>query len=261
MSIITLTTDFGLKDYYVAALKGNIITQFDQARIIDISHDIRKNNIVEAAFVLRNSFFEFPKGSIHIIGVDSAISDKACHVVIEYKEHFFIGSDNGIFSLLFDSPPTRIAELSVRSDGEAQTFPAKDSFAKAACHLARGGTMEVISKPLQGLQPRETYNLIREGNTLKGTVVYIDSYGNAITNIHKSIFDSMGRGRDYQISTKVSGYNMNSIKKRYNEVTPGERLSVFGSNGYLEIAMNVGEAGKLMGFKFGDSVKIEFLDS
>ncbi|MBD80725.1 MAG: hypothetical protein CL840_17555 [Crocinitomicaceae bacterium] len=258
MSIITLTTDLGLKDFYVGALKGSIYKQFPEAHIVDISHDISKFNIMEAAFVIQNAFFEFPKGSIHILGVKAEQTLDSVHVAVEYKDHIFLAADNGIFSLFLEEPPSKIFELTVRSSSPFPTFPTKDVLAKAACHLARGGTLEVIGKPMKELKELNTYKPVLEGNTIVGSVIYLDSYGNAVTNITQSLFESFGKNREFTIITKVSGYNIKTIRDNYHDVNGGERLAIFGTNGHLEIAMNIGVAGKLMGLKINDNIKIEF---
>jgi S-adenosylmethionine hydrolase len=258
MSIITLTTDFGLKDYYLGALKGKIIRECPQARIIDISHEISKHSIVEAAFVLKNAFPEFPEGSIHLIGVKTQTAEQIEHVIVKYRGHFFIGTDNGVFSMLLEEKPEKVLRLAVRPDSELLSFPTKDVLAKAACHLARGGTMEVIGQPHEGLAEKETYVPIVEGNSIRGSVIYIDSYSNAVTNISKDMFERLGKGRSFSIDTKVRGYSMSKIRKQYNEVSRGERLAIFGTNGLLEICMNEGNAGQLMNLKFSDTVTITF---
>ena len=141
MSIITLTTDLGLKDYYVAGIKGHILSQLPDANIVDISHEIPAFNISVAAFCLKNCYYDFPKGSIHIIGVSPEANEFTRHVVIKYQNHYFIGADNGIFSLLFDEIPEVIFDLNIISNEEKRTFPTKDIFVSAACHIGRGGTL------------------------------------------------------------------------------------------------------------------------
>ncbi len=258
MSIITLTTDLGLKDYYVGALKGSIYKQFPDAHLVDISHEISKFNLMETAFVIQNTFSDFPKGTIHIIGVKAEQTPESVHVAVEYRDHIFLAADNGIFSLFLKEPPNKIFELSLRTDSPFATFPVKNVLAKAACHLARGGTLEVIGKPVSSLFERNFYKAVLEENTIVGSVIYLDSFGNAVTNITKAIFENFGRNREFTIITKVSGYNIESIRKNYHDVSDGERLAIFGANGYLEIAMNIGIANKLMGLKINDNVKIEF---
>ena len=126
MSIITLTTDLGLKDYYVASIKGHILSQLPDASIIDVSHDIPPFNISVAAFCLKNCYQDFPEGTIHIIGVSPEANEHVCHLIIKHNEHYFIGADNGMFSLLFDEKPTEVFNLNIIPDNDRRTFPTKD---------------------------------------------------------------------------------------------------------------------------------------
>ena len=137
MPIITLTTDLGTTDHYVSAVKATILRQLDDANIVDISHDIPPFNIIHAAFVLRNVYLEFPQGSIHIIGVNAESNDDANHIAVFANGHYFIGTDNGIFSLLLDVKPDKIVEITATRDSDNENFPIKDVFAKTACHIAR----------------------------------------------------------------------------------------------------------------------------
>lgn len=267
MRVITLTTDMGLKDYYVAAIKGAIISNIDNVRIIDVSHQISPFDIAQASFILKNCFNEFPKGTIHIIGVNPFEDEKSKHLLIEYKEHFFIGADNGIFSLLFSRTPDKIFELTIIEDSFNQSFPTKNVFVKAACHIARGGTPEVIGKQIYDIEKRQLFRATAESNVIKGTVIYIDSYGNIITNISQKLFHDIRKDRNFKIYLTRAGYTISEIRKNYNEVPEGEKLALFSSSGYLEIAINKGVEGsggganKLFGLKITDTITIEFEDS
>lgn len=258
MSIITLTTDFGYKDHYAGAVKGSILKQYPEAQIVDITHGVSNHNVVEAAFILRNCFFEYPEGSIHIIGVKTELDKEVDHVIVQYKNHFFVGADNGFFALLCEEPVQKVVRLAVRTESDNKTFASKDLLTKAACHLARGGTMEVIGQPYEGLTDKDDIKPVITEDSIRGMVIYIDSYGNAITNISKSLFIEHGKGRAFSINTKVRGYSMNKIREQYNDVAPGERLSIFNSVGLLEIAINVGDTSKLMHLRFSDVVEIKF---
>ncbi|MCB0480815.1 MAG: SAM-dependent chlorinase/fluorinase [Flavobacteriales bacterium] len=259
MAIVTLTSDLGLKDYYVSAVKGALYSQLPDIRIVDITHDIAKFNILEAAFALKNAYYAFPKGSIHIIGVQAELNEYTCHVVVEHNDHFFIAADNGVFSLLFDQNPDRVFELSIKHDSNTTTFPIRDVFVKAAAHLARGGTPEVIGIQKTELLIKSEYQVFVEENAIKGSVVYVDSYGNAITNITLDIFKQVGRGREFAIGAKVKGYDITALSTNYGNVPAGERLGLFGVTGYLEIAINFGSATNLLGLKLHDMVRIEFI--
>ena len=144
MPIITLTTDLGTVDHYVSAVKATIIRQLENVNIIDISHDIPTFNIIHAAFVLKNVYQDFPSGTIHIIGVNTETDKDCSHLIVYANEHYFIGSDNGIFSLILDLKPDKIFEITTASDSDNENFPIKDIFTKSACHIARGGKLEIL---------------------------------------------------------------------------------------------------------------------
>lgn len=258
MAIITLTTDWGLKDYYVGAVKGAILSQLPEARIIDITHEVPPFDILKASYILKNSYINFPKGSIHVIAVNSQASADIAYLIVKYNDHYFIGADNGIFSLMLGGKPDKIVEISVKNDRSNHTFPSKDIFAQAACHLARGGTIEVIGTPKTNWEERIHHQPVTDKNIIKGNVIYIDSYENVITNINERLFDDIGQGRPFRIIFKT--YYIDTICKSYNEVVHGERLALFNSTDNLELAINQGNAAGLLGLKISDMVRIEFED-
>src|SRR6476661_7302001 len=135
MGIITLTTDLGSKDFYQAALKGSILSLLPTVNIVDITHEVSAFNIPQAAFLLKNSFHYFPKDTVHLIGIDSVFNEETRYLALKYKDHYFVGSDNGISSLLFDSEPEEMVELNIMQDLKFLHFPLSDIFAKAATHL------------------------------------------------------------------------------------------------------------------------------
>src|SRR5690606_32039133 len=227
MSIITLTTDLGTTDSYVASVKGAILKNYPQATIIDISHEIPAFDLLKTAFLIKSCYADFPPGTIHIIGVESEANIDSPHVVIQYKEQYFIGADNGIFSMIFDTVPNKAIALDFSLDTDLITFPTKDVFIKAACHIARGGTMEMLGKPLNKLNAKQMFRALTENNTIVGIAIYIDHYGNVITNISKQLFQEFGKGRDFNILFRDSDYNINEISKSYNDVPKGERVALF----------------------------------
>ena len=193
MAIITLTTDLGLKDYYVSAVKGAIISQLPDVTLIDISHQVPTYNIQDAAFVLKNSYPGFPKGSIHIIGVKAENSIQSPHIIVFAEGHYFIAADNGIFSLLLDKDPEKIIEL----DASTSTFPTRDVFSKIACRIAKGESIEKMGKPKIALLERMPFRATSMADMIRGTVVYIDSFGNVMTNISQKLFNEVGKGREF----------------------------------------------------------------
>jgi hypothetical protein len=226
----------GHNDYYVAAVKGTILSQLSDAKIVDITHQIPPFDIFKTAFILKNCYKNFPKGSIHIIGVNPEISVDTPHLVVKHNEHFFIGADNGIFSLLFDEIPTDVYEINIKQDTDDLTFPVKDIFTKVACHLARGGTPELVSRRKESVRQVITYQPVFDDKSIRGSVIYIDGYGNLITNITQAMFKNVGRGRAFSIHSRR--IQIFELSKKYGDVSEGDPLALFTSSGYLEIAMN-----------------------
>lgn len=269
MPIITLTTDFGLKDHYVSAVKGAILKSCPGATIVDITHEVAVFNYIEAAFILRNVFREFPEKTIHIIGVNSVKETNEKYVAVEAEGQFFIGTDNGIFSLILDTIPGKIVEL---IDNENTTFPLKNIFVNAACKLANEIKIEDLGNRLDQLEVRMERQAYSNPDSIMGQVVYIDRYENAITNISQEHFEATAKGRSFNIMLKPSrsyanaykevgssfSYSITKISSTYSDVVEGEKLALFNSSGYLEIAVNRGNAGKLLGLKPGEAIQVFF---
>ncbi|MFZ0489268.1 MAG: SAM-dependent chlorinase/fluorinase, partial [Salegentibacter sp.] len=146
MAIITLTTDFGEKDHFAGAVKGAIYSELEDIRIVDISHSVSPFHISEAAYIIKNAYRSFPPGTIHIIGIDSELTPENKHLAVLLDDHYFICANNGILSLIASEVrPEKIVEINIH-DKVSTNFPVLDVFVKVACHLARGGTLEVIGK-------------------------------------------------------------------------------------------------------------------
>ena len=256
MSIVTLTTDWNTDDYYAGALKGKILSQCPQIQIIDISHQVPAFNISHAAFILRNSYHNFPPRTIHIIGVNTEGSEDMPFLLLEYKKHFFIGTDNGIFGLMFSEKPDRI--IALNAPKELNSFTSFSVFAETACRLASGEKPESLGKSLQEFRQRIPIRAAIDKNVVTGSVIYIDSFRNAITNISKDLFERVGEGRDFEIFVQSNHYIIRRINRHYHETPPGEILALFNSVGLLEIAMNKGNAADLLGLSTNSSVRVKF---
>ncbi len=275
MSIITLTTDFGIKDHFVGAVKGTIYSELPDARIVDITHQISPFNITETAYVLRNAYKKFPEGSIHIIGVDAELNSENKHLAIKLDNHYFICPDNGVISLLASEiNPEEIIEINIHEYIESN-FPVLDVFVKVACHIARGGKLEVIGKAIpefkkiSELQPA----ISADNNTISGSVIYVDNYGNSVSNISEKLFNQIGKGRNFEII--ANRYSFNKIYEKYSDIVDfslpkeqrqkdGTRLALFNSANFLEIAMyrsnlsTVGGAVSLLGLSYRASITVKF---
>lgn len=278
MSIITLTTDYGLRDHFAGALKGKILSEFAEARIIDISHDIDAFNIAEAAYMVEAAYSSFPKGSVHLIGVDMELGPDNKHLAMLWNGHFFVCADNGILSLLTEQiVPERIVSINIH-DRLPEEASGLDVFVKVACHLAKGGQLNVIGKDVAKIKEiRELKPVVSDDKaSIKGYVIYIDHFGNVVTNISRKMFQEIGKGRDYEIVLResLSRPGVNSIRKiqtRYSGIVrskeqnyDGEKLALFNEAGNLEIALyrsnglKTGGASKLLGLRYRDAITVIF---
>ena len=277
MAIITLTTDFGMKAHFVGAVKGALYSEIPEATIVDISHNISPFSVMEAAYVIQNAFNSFPKGTIHVIGVDSELNPENTHLAMLLDGHYFVCANNGILSMICNEiNPDQIVEINIH-DKIVGSFPVLDVFVKVAAHIARGGTLEVIGKAIETVKPIKNITpfVASDSNQLIGNVIFIDRYDNVITNIKKSFFEAQQKGRRFEISAR--NHKFKTIHQRYSDIVDfnipinkrndeGRGLVVFNSSGYLEIAMyksnkaTVGGASTLMGLEMMDSVTVTFFE-
>lgn len=258
MQIITLTTDLGLRDYYLASVKGSIYSELTNVSVVDISHEITKFNVQEAAFLLKNCYADFPKGTIHITGVQTDYGNSNSHLLIERDGHYFLGSDNGLFSIMFDDNNFTARKLHIPPDITDLTFAAKSLYVRAAVFLAKGGKPGVLGSEYNDVNKAITIQPIANENNIRGMVSHIDSYGNLITNITKQLYDRVSRKRIGKVEFRDSSFNINQIAKYYTDVTAGEATAIFNSAGLMEVSINSGNASKLMGMKVNDPVTVTF---
>lgn len=275
MAIITLTTDFGEKDHFAGATKGAIYSELPDVKIVDISHSISPFNIPEASYIIQNAYKSFPKGTIHIIGIDSEINPENKHIAMKLDGHFFICANNGIMSMICSEiAPEQIVEINIH-DKIQTSFPVLDVFVKVACHIARGGTLDVVGKKIDGIKPiKNIVPYVNDDKTqIIGSVIYVDNYGNVVTNIKRQFFEHIQKGRSFVISARH--YKFREIFKKYSDIVnfeipaekrqdEGRKLVVFNSGDFLEIAVfksdpqTVGSASTLLGLGIRDTVTINF---
>ena len=275
MSIITLITDFGNKDHFVAKIKGDIYRSYDTAKIVDISNYVSPFNIMEAAYILENTYKSFPENSVHIIDVDSEKTIEKKHIVVCLDNHFFISADNGILSILCQNiNPEKIFEITIH-DELNQIDSSSKVFSEVACHLAKGGKPELIGKEITKIKSVKNLKpFINEDlSQIVSSVIYIDNFGNVVTNLKRNIFEETRKGRSFEIS--VRNYKFKKIYNKYTDIVnynvplnqrndEGKGMVVFNSSDFLQISIyrsnpqNVGTASSLMGLKIYDSVTISF---
>jgi S-adenosylmethionine hydrolase len=253
MPIITLLSDWGLTDHYVASVKGAILSRIPESVIVDISHNIRLFDIKHASFVMRNAWRSFPVGTIHIIGVDSIESDKHPHVIVKSEGHYFIGADTGLISIILDEKPEKIISISVNQDSGYFTFPSRDRFVKVATLLAKGTSMDELGEPLDSLNPKTLLQPHFDGKTIYGNVMHIDTYENVYVNItDRFVRDSLGKNA-YRVICKKDIF---PLVKAYGDVREGNLCALFASNGFLQLAVNRGKAASLQGISIDNEVLV-----
>jgi S-adenosyl-L-methionine hydrolase (adenosine-forming) len=259
MSIITLTTDLGTTDFYLAAVKGSILSAMPDANLVDISHHIPSYQIIQAAFLLSNAYHHFPAGTVHLVSIDNSYQTDAKFVALKANGHYFIGPDNGLFTLFLEANQIeKIVKINLRIQDDFVHFPIKDILAKSAVHLAKGGKMEIIGRKMTSLNYKTIIQPVIEPSIIRGSIIHVDNFGNAISNISKEIFDSVARNRPFEIVFKRNE-KVTKICKQYSEVTEGEKLCLFGITGKLEVAINKGNASSLLALAINEKIQIQFL--
>ena len=275
MNFITLTTDFGYKDFSVAITKASIYKSIKNVLVVDISHQISPYNNTQAAYILKNSYKSFPEGTIHIIGVESELTPENSHIAMHFNNHYFIGANNGIFSLITENlNPDKIVEINIHKN-IISTFPVIDVFVKVAKHISSKGSLDVIGKNITKIKELTEIKPVvnQKKDQILGSVIYIDNYGNVVSNITENIFNEVGKSRPFIIEARrikfkeiFSSYSQAidfSIKKEKRE-EDGKKLALFNSAGHLELAIyksnpeTVGSASSLFGLDYRDPITIFF---
>ncbi len=272
MQIVTLTTDLGLKDHYAASLKGQLYSALNNVQIVDVSHEIQPFNIAQAAFFVNNILRDFPEGTIHFLGVDALpqisignTSSNLYPIVMRLKGHYFVGCDNGIFSLLNNyKEAEEIVRIDDFSSKFALRYPTRHIYIPTIVKLVEGADLSSLGEKIEDVKRVFVTQPIIEQNLIKGSVIHIDKYGNVIVNITEKLFGEIGNGNPFTIYFKNAQYFIENISKNYYEVPTAEKLALFNEAGFLEIAINKGVsgngggAGSLLGLSVGDVVRMEF---
>jgi S-adenosylmethionine hydrolase len=264
MSLITLITDFGLEDEYVGLMKGVMLSIHPAAAIVDITHHIGPQDVIQAAYTINASYRYFPEGSIHLVVVDPGVGGRRAIIAAKLKDHIFIAPDNGVLTLLLEGEENddciRIDNPEYALDSISHTFHGRDIFAPAAAHLARGIEIHCLGTVVEtgalvrlpGLESR----LTQQGEII-GKIIAIDHFGNLITNISEhqlQAFYDCQAARQLQI--QVGNHKIAGLAGTYESVASLKPLALIGSRGYLEIAINSGRAEKHFKVQKGDRVTV-----
>ncbi len=258
--IITLISDFGLGGEYAGAMKGAILKVNPRCQVVDITHQIPAQDVFQASFVLKHTYPYFPDGTVHLVVVDPGVGTQRKPVALKKGGHFFVGPDNGVFSLIDEEGTTEGYEITLTKlflSSLSSTFHGRDIFGPVAGHLSLGMDPRELGPRLRGLVRLEWLRPAVQGKQWVGQVLFADTFGNLVTNISREEFISWVDGRPFQIKAKRR--RLNGIQKTYQDVPPGRPLALFGSTGMLEIAVNRGSAQVALSLRPGDAISIRRL--
>lgn len=255
MALVTLLTDSGENEHYVAAIKAKIYSINPGIRTIDISHRIASCDIAHAAFILRSVFRDFPQGTVHLVGVHATGNRGDAYIALQLEDHFFIGADNGLFGLISEKTQQNLVELNSISTLQT-TFPERDIFAPAAVKLASGISINDLGKPISTFKKMIDRQVKATKKQIAGHVIHVDTFGNLITNIPQEAFDILSKGKAYTI--QFGGEKFRRLQTQYNQVDEGECFILFNSLRLLEIGIYKGNASELLGLNYDSMVNIIF---
>jgi S-adenosylmethionine hydrolase len=254
--MITLTSDFGLKDPYVAEMKGVILTIIPNATLVDITHDIEKFNIRMAAFTLASVAPYFPKGTVHLAVVDPGVGTQRRAILVQTTQGFFVGPDNGILILPAQNQGIehiyQLTNPKFMLPGVSSTFHGRDVFAPAAAHLDKGVEPSEFGPEISDAITPKFASVKRENGCLIGEVLHVDGFGNVITNIREK---EMVNSKVVNVKLPIVSLKL-AFVKTYAQAKLNEPIALIGSHGFLEIALNQGSAAEKLKVKAGDSVEV-----
>ncbi len=260
MPLITLISDYGSVDPHVAAAKGCLYSEDEGLTLVDVTHEIEPFHLQQTSYVLKNSYHFFPEGTIHLILVDEEKSLTRSHIVAKANGHYFIGADNGILSLM-GLVPTEVFEINLSNSTDLKST--KQIFARVAGHICRGGALSLIGKPKKQLKELAVSNPIISETAIQGHILYIDNYGNVITNIHESVFMNQKKGRRFELElTRLKV--IEKFHEDFSDATNGDLRAMFNSEGYLKVGIynsvkkERSSAHSLLGLKVNDTIRIKF---
>lgn len=257
--IITLTTDFGLKDPYVAEMKAVILSISPNATIVDVTHEIDKFDVRMGAYVLASASRYFPNRTIHVAVVDPGVGTKRRPIIVQTEQASYVGPDNGLLVLAaINQGIKHIYEISNRKlmlSKISATFHGRDVFAPAAAHLTRGISAANFGLEIREISTPDFTRIVRRKNTIVGEVIHVDGFGNIITNLGKKELESMKIKHTANIKLKKTRLKLNFCKA-YAEAKKHKPLALLGSHNFLEISINQGNAAELFKIKSGDKVTV-----
>ena len=256
MPVITLTTEWKPDDIYYGIIKGKLTSLSPGTAIIDNAGNIPPFNLSHASFIIRNTFGNYPKGSVHIICVHTEAAEEQDFLVVKARDHFFIGTDNGIFNLILNAEPEEI----VRLESDEMIPDELEIFARAASQLIEGKQMTEIGERVKTLSEKVPLRATIEKDVIIGSIIFIDSYGNAISNITREVFYRVFENREYRILIQSNKNYTDQICERYSDVPVGDMLARFNQLDLLEIAINGADVSELLSLSVGSVLRVDNAD-
>ncbi len=255
MALVTFLSDFGTEDHYVAVVKATILKEDPEIKIVDISHQINPFDIGHAAYVLSHAYPNFPEGTIHLVAVDPSDRNENKPVALQLNGHYFVGCDNGIFSLISENQPDVIVQVPTIQS----TFIARDLLASLCVKIAKGIPLEKLGQTID--HGKKLFNRLPKitKREIVGNVIRVDKYGNLITNILKKDFDKIREiNGNVNFQVQVGRERYGRFHSQYDEADPGDCYLLFNSDGKLQIGINKGNASELLGLRMDAPIFIEF---
>ena len=257
MGIITFTSDWGTRDYHIGAIKGMLLSFQPELVFIDLSHEVARHNIQQAAYIFRNAYSHFPKGSLHFIGVHKQNKHVSELIAIKKDGQIFIGVNDGFFSLVFDETPIDLVKI-IPIENSKHLFDVS-TIVNSIEHLLSGKNLYELGPRPDHFVERSAFLPAIDDELIHGVIIYIDDFGNIVTNITKTLFEKQRKGRKFQVVTRKNHHVIDTISERYMSVEQGSALALFNAAGHLEIAINEESAYKLMNLRLSDNIRIEFI--
>jgi S-adenosylmethionine hydrolase len=254
MPVITLTSDIGLKDYLVGAIKGQLYQLCPNSQVIDISHRVSPFNFPQAAYLCKSALPQFPPGTCHFILVNLFDTIPDHFLVARHKDQYFFCADNGLLTMILDGRPEHTVNLPIDRQQEKNTLHIIRRFGAASLLLQEGYPLDELGPPAGDMVVRNNLMPTISSNWMEGQVIYIDNFENVITNITREQFEEQRKGRGFRIYV-MRDESIMEISDNYSDVKEGDKLAMFNTAGYLEIAINKGNAAGLFGLQLSQKEK------
>ena len=261
MALVGFLSDFGLKDNFVGVVKAVILKINPSVKIVDISHEVRPQDILEASFILKSSYRFFPKGTIFLTVVDPGVGSKRKAIIVKTKDFYFVSPDNGLLSLVLkEEPPLKIVEITNDKyflKPVSFTFQARDIFACVVGYLSLKEPLGNFGKVISSFKTLELPPFQLKKKTLEAEIIYVDRFGNLVTNIDEKTFKDFIREKKFKI--KIGRFLIDKLSLNYTQAEPFKPLALIDSFGYLEISLKEKNASEVLKLKKGDKIKVELL--